>query len=275
LRIKLDIKHYRTTKELEKDKNNVINNLEYIALAMECLGRNYIENEELEKLLPEPSSRDLLKYCTTFVKQETDKVTWQFEHNNFQEYLAAKKLAKCSIEVIKEFVSIGHEHKKIALSWTNTLSFLVSVYGIDDLQEWILSAQPELFVKFEQNKISKKERIRIFKEIFKSYESIGIWITLGKFRPNELARFAQSDEIVDFLLNIAENDKHFTAIGTSIELLCELEIPIEKENRAKALLIKRALETSYKGIVQNHALECLSVHKFNSKEIIEQTFRRC
>lgn len=92
LRIKLDITHYQTTKQLEKEKKNVMKNLEYVALAMECLGRNYIYNEELEEILPDSSSRELLEYCTTWIKQETDKVTWQFEHNNFQEYLAAKKL---------------------------------------------------------------------------------------------------------------------------------------------------------------------------------------
>lgn len=42
------------------------------------------------------------------------------------------------------------------------------------------------------------------------------------------------------------------------------------KDRAKDILIKRALETSYEGIVQNYALECLSVHKFDSKEIIDQ-----
>jgi len=271
LRIKLDIKHYRTTKELKNEKENVMKILEHIALAMECLGRNYIGNKELEDILPEPSSRELLKYCTTWVKQEVDNVTWQFEHNNFQEYLAAKKLSNCPIEVIKELVSSGNEHEKISLSWLNTLYFLVTLYSADDLKKWILSVQPELFVKFEYNTISKKERIRIFKEIFESYEEKEIWIPWGKFRIDELARFGQSDEIVDYLLNKTENGAHFTTIGTAIELLCEVEyLPIEYEDRAKNILIKRALETSFEGIVQNYALECLSVHKFDSKEIIDQ-----
>ena len=131
--------------------------------------------------------------------------------------------------------------------------------------------QPKLFVNLEHDKISKTERIRIFKEIFESYEEKEIWIPLGKFRTDELARFGQSDEIVDYLLNKAENGAHFTTIGTAIELLREIkDIPIEKEDRTKDLLIKRALETSYEGIVQNYSLECLSVHKFDSKEIIDQ-----
>ncbi len=271
LRIKLDIKHYRTTKELKNEKENVMKILEYIALAMECLGRNYIGNKELEDILPEPSSRELLKYCTTWVKQEVDNVTWQFEHNNFQEYLAAKKLSNYPIEVIKGLVSSGNEHEKISLSWLNTLSFLVTLYSADDLKKWILSVQPELFVKFEYNTISKKERIQIFKEIFESYEEKEIWIPLGKFRIDELARFGQSDEIVDYLLNTIESGSHFTTIGTAIDLLCEIkDIPTEYKDREKDILIKRALGASYKGIVQNYALECLSVHKFDSKEIIDQ-----
>ncbi|AKB82000.1 hypothetical protein MSBR3_1422 [Methanosarcina barkeri 3] len=271
LRIKLDIKHYRTTKELKNEKENVMKILEHIALAMECLGRNYIGNKELEDILPKPSSRELLKYCTTWVKQEVDNVTWQFEHNNFQEYLAAKKLSNYPIEVIKGLVSSGNEHEKISLSWLNTLSFLVALYSADDLKKWILSVQPELFVKFEYNTISKKERIQIFKEIFESYEEKEIWIPWGKFRIDELARFGQSDEIVHYLLKKIESGAHFTTIGTAIELLCKIkDIPTEYKDKVKDILIKRALETSYEGIVQNYALECLSVHKFDSKGIVDQ-----
>lgn len=272
LRINLDITHYQTTKQqLEKEKINVMKNLEYVALAMECLGRNYIYNKELEEILPDSSSRELLEYCTTWIKQETDKVTWQFEHNNFQEYLAAKKLANYPLEMIQGLLSSGSEHKKISLSWINTLSFLVSIYDADDLQKWILSVQPELFVNFEHDKISKAERTRIFKEIFESYEEKEIWIPFSKFRTDELARFGQSDEIIDYLLNKTENGAHFTTIGTAIELLCKIkDMPTEYKDRAKDILIKRSLETSYEGIVQNLALECLSVHKFDSKEIIDQ-----
>lgn len=179
-------------------------------------------------------------------------------------------LANYPLEVIKEFVSTGYEHKKISLSWINTLSFLVSIYDTDDLQKWILSVQPELFVYFEHNKISKVKRIKIFKEIFESYEAREIWISRGKFRTEDLARFGQSDEIVDYLLDKVENGVHFTTIGTAIEILCKLQIPIEKKERARKLLLERALETRYEGIVQNLALECLSINKYNSKSIIDQ-----
>ncbi len=270
LRLKLDIKHYHKTKELENEKKNVMKNLEYVALAMECLGRNYIDNDELEEILPESSSREILEYCTTWIKQETDKVTWQFEHNNFQEYLAAKKLANYPLEVIKDLVSSDHEHKEIALSWINTLSFLICIYDTDDLQKWILSVQPELFVNFEYTKISRTERIRIFKEIFESYEERKIWINRAKFRYDEIARFGQSDEIVDYLLNKIEKSTYYTTVGMSIELLWEFEdIPIKYRDKAKKLLIKCAL-TSKEGIVQNRALSCLSIHGFDSKEVIDQ-----
>ena len=139
-RIKLDVSHYYSTRDLEQEKEDITKNLEYVALVMECLGRNYIDNKELEKILPKTSSRELLNYCTTWIKKGTNKVTWQFEHNKFQEYLAAKKLADYPIEVIKELVSFGNS-ERIIPSWISTLSFLVSIYNL-------LSADPHSKVVF-------------------------------------------------------------------------------------------------------------------------------
>lgn len=269
LRINLDIEHFNGTKDLREKREKVKQILSYVALVMECLGRNYIGNEELEKILP-LSSRELLKYCTAWVKYETDEITWQFEHNNFQEFLAAKKLSKHKLEVIKEFVSINDNHEKIAPSWINTLSFLVSMRNDNyELQNWILSAQPGLFVKFEHAKINKDERIKIFKQIFENYEENKPLKNVNYFGIDELASFGKFDEIKEFLLNKIENPPNIKTLKLSLELLCEL-YPIKCKDRAKELLIKYALEISYDETVQELALTCLSMQKFNSKIIIEQ-----
>lgn len=269
-RIQLDVAHYRTTIELEEDKDKIIDTLEIIALSMECLSRNYITDDEFKQLSPETSSRELIKYCTTWKKQDQDDVTWQFEHNNFQEYLAAKKLSTLPLETIKKYITFEPDYHKIIPSWINTISFLVSLYDNQDLLDWILLVDPKLCIKFESDKIDKSKRIQIFKEIFGEYKAKKILIGGVWFEYHELARFGQSDDVIDFLLNECQDGVHYTTIVNSIELLYELEIPVTKKDEVKEFLVKYALDDNCPEFVIDYALRCLSIHKFDSKETIDQ-----
>lgn len=269
-RIQLDVEHYRTTRELDQDKDKIMFTLEIIALSMECLSRNYITYDEFKQLVPYDSSRKLINYCATWKKQEKDEVTWQFEHNNFQEYLAAKKLSTLPIETIKKYISFEPDYDKINPSWISTISFLISLYDNQDLLDWILTVDPKICIKFEFDKIDESKRIQMFKEIFGEYKTKNILIGGVWFESYELARFGQSDEIIDFLLNECQDDVHYTTIVNSIELLCEFEIHTTKIDDTKEFLIKYALDNNCPELVKYHALRCLSIHKFDSKETINQ-----
>ena len=71
-------------------REQIIGVLEKIALSAEILGRNYISDDEFKMIVSDPELRTLVKYSTAFKKSEGELVTWKFEHNNIQEYLAAK-----------------------------------------------------------------------------------------------------------------------------------------------------------------------------------------
>lgn len=230
-RMQLDVEHFRTTVELHDKKEAIIGTLERVALGMETLGRNYITDEEFTQLEADGSLRTLLKYCTAWKKQEDKTVTWQFEHNNFQEYLAARILSRQSLEVIQDFISFKPDHKKIIPSWVNTLSFLLSISNNNNLFRWIIESEPEIAVKFEADKIEVTDRIRIFKEIFNSYKEKQIWIDRDKFSYMELAGFGQSDEVIDFLLAETENAEHYTTLSNAIHLLSESKIPYNQRDR--------------------------------------------
>lgn len=269
-RIQLDVEHYRTTRELNQDKNKIIDTLEIIALSMECLSRNYITDDDFKQLVPDDFSRELINYCTTWKKQDKNEVTWQFEHNNFQEYLAAKKLSTLPIETIKKYISFEPDYDKINPSWISTISFLISLCDNQDLLDWILTVDPKICTKFEFDKIDELKRIQMFKEIFGEYKTKNILIGGVWFESYELARFGQSDEIIDFLLNECQDDVHYTTIVNSIELLCEFEINTAKRDDIKEFLIKYALDNNCHELVQYYTLRCLSIHKFNSEETINQ-----
>jgi len=271
-RITFDEDHFRKTIELNEYRNKIIRTLEYVALGMEALGRNYILNGELRKLLPDLALRDLIKHCTSW-KTENEGVTWQFEHNNIQEYLAARILSHQSLEIIKNFVSFQPEYKKIIPSLVNTLSFLLSISENSELLDWILENEPEIAIKFEPDKVENPDKIKIFKDVFNYYKKRQIWIDRDKFRYDEIGRFGQLDEIIEFLLTEIEVVEHYTTLSNAIKILGTMRLPHSFKSRANDLLIKAAvnrLDNETTEHVQREALMALSTLKINSKNIIDQ-----
>ena len=271
-RIKFDEDHFRTTIELKEYRDKIIKALEHVALGMETLGRNYISDDEFKKLVPELASRKLLKYCTAW-KPVDEGATWQFEHNNIQEYLAAKALSVQPFETIKDFISFKPEYKKIIPSWINAISFIFSISDDSELPDWILENEPEIAIKFEPDKIETADRIRIFKDVFNNYKEKRIWIDRDKFRYDELGRFGQLDEVIDFLLSEIETANHYTTLSDAIKILGTMNLPHTFKSRARDLLIKAALDkfnTETTEGVQKDALVALSELKINSKEVVDQ-----
>lgn len=272
-RIQLDEAHFRTTIELEEYRDLIIRTLEKIALCAETLGRNYVTDGEFKKIIPDSQLRKLLMHCTAFRKTEEELTTWQFEHNNIQEFLAAKVLSRQPIELIKSFISFKPDHKKIIPSWVNTVSFLLSISPDQTLIDWILEIEPEISVKFEPDKISKITRIKIFKKIFNEHKKKRIWIDRDKYRYDELARFGQSEEIVEFLLKEAEQAEHYTVLSNATEILAQMHIPKHYRNNITNILLGSALDRLDIQIseqIQKSALMALTDLNYNEKEIVEQ-----
>jgi len=270
-RIQLDVEHFRTTIELYEKRKIIFETLERLALGMETLGRNYITDYEYKKLIPDRSRRVLLKYCTLWMKREDDTVTWEFEHNNFQEYLAARNLSRKSLHIIKDFISFKPDYRKIIPSWVNTLSFLLSISDDHDLLQWILDNEPELAVEFEPHKIKLATRINIFKEIFERYKQNRIFIPYDKFKYDKLARFGESDEIIEFLLNEIHEAKYYTTLCNAINLLGYLEIRSSDQRRyARELLVSCALDSIKGEIVQKDALITLAKLQLNSRGVVDR-----
>ena len=269
-RIELDVRHFRTTIELDEKRKTIIETLERLALGMEVLGKTYITNYEYQELIPDESFRTLIKHCTVWKKTEGDTVAWQFEHKSFQEYLAARVLSRQSLQMVKHFISFEPDYQKVIPSWVNTLSFLLGISSDYALFEWILDSEPESIVKLEPDKIETNTRIRIFKEIFNNYKTKQIWIPSDRFRHSELARFGRSKEIIDFLLTELDTATHYTTLCNTIELLGYFEIPHSQRQHVGQLLVKYSLDGNAGEMVQNRALIALASLKLNSQEVINQ-----
>jgi predicted NACHT family NTPase len=269
-RIEQDIEHYRTTMPLREKQKTVVQTLQRLALGIEILGRNYISNDEYCQIIDEEPLRKLIEHCTLWKKDDSENLKWQFEHNNFQEYLAARCLANKSLSILKDIMFFEPDHTKLIPSWSNTLSFLISISDDSDLIHWIIKNEPELAVKFEPDRLELETRIKIFKGVFNYYKEKQIWIDRDKFRYDELSRCGQSNEIVEYILDEAEKAEHYTTACNAIELLSYLKIPHNKRDLTSNILVNYAITSQFGDQVQNRAMMALADLKLNSLSVINK-----
>ena len=193
--------HYLLTKP-SGSQHLIFSKLERIAFVMEMMGRNYIENEELHQLFPKEQDYEDCKSLPAF-KKDPDHNRWMFEHNNLQEYLAARILSRQDEESLIEVISLSlGSEKRVKPTWVNTLSFLMSMqeeHG--NLIEWIIKHDREVLIRFEPDRVSDELRKKIFKDIFNYYSDKGIWLSSNKFSDKDLARFGAFAELIDFLID--------------------------------------------------------------------------
>ena len=270
-----DVEKFRTTSELVEKREEIIETLERLALAMETLGRNYISSDEYRRIVPETSSRTLMRYCSLWQKQRADESTWQFDHNNFQEYLAARRLARQPLHVIKDFISFEPDYPKIIPSWTNTLSFLLSILDSDGatftgLIEWVQQIEPDIILQCEPDKIPTSVRESYLKQIFEDYNRKGIVIDYEKFSFRQLARFGQSDDVVRYLMDQADAADGTATLVNALSLLRYVKIPYDQAKRASRLFERYATDATQNGYVCYLAFLALTDHGFNSQEFIDR-----
>lgn len=270
-RISADIEHFKVTYDLNKKVNNVFTVLEKIAVAMESLGRNYAQEEEIDKVLSAVEEKELLNHVGIINCRQGK---WEFEHNIFQEFLAAKILSIQNLSVIKTFISFYPDYKKIIPSWRNTVSFVATMYPNKDLLEWLLEIQPEILIKSEAERIPSTLRISLFKEIFYSYKKRCIWINRDIFDLRELGKFGSDDESVNYLINEVTTDQHYTIIGNALELLGYVQLNFRNKER----IFKVLLDIIYKSKIEiliTRSLYALVHQNFNDenelKKILENT----
>jgi hypothetical protein len=273
-RVEHDVLRAHARSDLREERQAVIRSLERLALGMETLGRNYISDDEFRALMPDKATREQIKQCTLFENSRREPSEWQFEHNNFQEFLAARALAAQPVETVKDFTSFGPDYRKVKPSWVNTLSLLFSSLEpgsrlLRDLSAWVEEIEPELFVKFEPDKIEAAKRNAIVKRVFAYYKERRIRIDADKYSYYELARFGEPEEIADFLLTEIEGGDEPVTVTDALNILGHSYLPRKLKRRALNLLVRCATNSDNK-YVQNRSLLALAHLGLTSREVVEQ-----
>lgn len=269
-----DIQHFKNAMDLSREQERLMQCLETVALAMEDLGRNYITNEEFALIINE-ENQHLLKHCTLWKRiEERNDVKWQFEHNNFQEFLAASILARQGLEQIKEFLAFPPDKNKIIPSWVNTLSFLVSLLDPEDqkfieLLRWLNESDPDMVIHFEADRVDEVLRTELFQSIFTFYEERKIWINRDKFDLRMLAHFGQTVANVEYLISkISEG--HYTSRVNALKLLSSMRPPISKRSMIREMITEIIVNEDELPVIRSAAIGVLTKYKIRSGEHVQR-----
>ena len=198
---------YSTGQTLSKAQTFLL--LEKIAFVLEVRGKNFLTDEEMVTLFPKPEEYELCRYLPAFSRDEV-REQWIYDHNNIQEYLASRVLAKQPLEELIKLISseIAGE-RRVKPTWVNTLSFLISTGEkalIGPLLEWLAETDREVIVRFEPDRIDNKQRESLFRSIYDYYRDHGMWLHSNKFTDRELARFGNSIGSLSYLLEQLNGD---------------------------------------------------------------------
>lgn len=263
----------RSGMKLDKRMMFIRDQITRLALVMETAGRNYLSSDEFETLIPGyDNHRELIEHTFLFDRAKTS--TWQFEHNNFQEYLAAKVLANKPLEKVKALIALPPDQRIIKPTWVNTLSFLfimkANTADFDGLLRWLIDADRELLLRFEKGRVDLSIREDIFLNILDDYQSKGIVTRSEKFDVTDLAKFvSESRKIIELLLGRLRGSRSRLLIGEITRMLPHFEFIGEYRNEFQPALEEIIMSDETPTDACYYALAALSKLEWRGKKSFE------
>ncbi len=208
------------------EKPKLLNNVSKAALVNELMQSNQTSEEDLYSILPADYS-EFIEY-PFITESNTIPKGFRFIHRQYQEYFVAKLLSKRNFEEILSTIKLN-DVEKIHPSLTNTVTFLLNLLSeqdpvYDQLIQWLIINNTEVLFQADLDRVSKF-RNKVFQDFFIS-ECVNttLWINNSEANISNLARFGDSIENFNFLLNyIIDSNAHFRIRISALELIQEFE----------------------------------------------------
>lgn len=198
---------------LEDHYQSLFAQLEKVAFAMQLMNQTDFDDREEYQRLFDYESRELVK--KSGLLNQSGNV-WTFIHNNFREYLAARFLSKLPQT---DAISIFSDGKNVKPSWVNTIGYLIGFNLTWDLFGWLTLHSPSALVKFEPDRLPEDKRIDVFKRIFTKYEETSLYFYDEYCDERELANFANSIEVINFLIEKINKSSNVPSQYNAINIL--------------------------------------------------------
>lgn len=266
----------RSATVISFDKYEVTRVIKKLGLAMEMLCRNIILDTDLRNILTNDEFHDL-KYFGVFKKDDGKNDIWKFDHNNFQEYLAASAISHLPFDQIVNVISFEPDYTVLNPSWLNTVSYLLaeieSKETFDKLLSWLITHNSHFLVNAEPTRIPEDIRFDVFKSIFDEFEKNDTFLYSNHFTEEQLVAFVQDvDDVFIFLLEKYKTSYSIKVKTNALRLLGQINYAknyddyqalydklIEGINNHRILI---------NGVLLHHMIACLDHTKMLSEDQI-------
>lgn len=229
-----DSDKFLTTKEIDEYRLRIKYLLKYLAFAMQCLNKIKLESELYQKILGE-EDRKLLKYVGIWKKNIKDE--WQFEHNNFREYLAAVYLSKLPIQTVKEVVCLKINRNTIDKRWVNVLSFLCLISEDDDLNRWLVESNPYIIIHFETERLGQEKALDLFKCIMDKCKQENKYIFWDTNQIADVARLGQSFDGIQYLIQEIHMPTNEWGLHNALDVMSNITNFLGREEEIRKCLL--------------------------------------
>ncbi|MFC5282469.1 NACHT domain-containing protein [Pedobacter alpinus] len=228
--IKKDIHRvYRTDQEQKESELRTL--LCKVAFTMKASGQTVIANQDLLEII----SRDdfkLLREAGSLL-QATDKTekSWKFNQQSIHEYLAAEVLSHHNYISLKKHVGIQPKLLKISPVWLNTISFLSGILDTDstlktNITIWLTKHNQDQVIKLEPELLTNELRDQTFKNIFNFFKKKKRRINRTIYKPEQLARFGESESTLEFLWRETKSISKKEIIANILDIINSFQIQL-------------------------------------------------
>lgn len=184
-----------------------------IALGMQLMQKQELDDREEYQELFGANARRPVRFSSLIHKTGS---SWSFTHNNFREYFVAKCMTVLPQDKV---ISYLYDGQGIRDNWVNVLAYLSEMELDWDLYGWLAQYAPTAYVKFEPERLSDEVKFRTFQHIFQEAEEKRLWIDSELCTVEELAHFACTPEVLDYLLERIKHPVHTVSQLSALAIL--------------------------------------------------------
>ena len=256
----LDSHVYQLKKEIQK-----------IAFAAECLEKNSLNEYTEFQAIVKPELVD--KIDKTFLINKTGQRR-SFEHNLFQEYLAASYLTGKDLSFIKRVSSLDQEGKVVNPSWHNTLTFLISILEkrsklFYDILDWIIEEEEELVFLMEVDTLDFETQSEFTRRIITKYESRDMWCRGQLFNFGDVInRLPRNQNTIDWCIDRSNNSDEKVLVH-SLYILKNQTINADSSKALIPILINQFLTEQFSNSTYKEICMLLINLEVSDKRIIK------
>ncbi len=197
---------FNLSMSLEDIEYDIHKQLKIIAFSLQLMKKNTISNLDYQRML-DFQFRQILNYNGVWSK-DSERM-WSFVHNNFREYLVAELLSDLTLDDTINVITYKHDRTKIKSSWSNVISFLLSIEYNEDFVNWLLSVDPSILIKFEPEHIAIDTRSDIVINIIENFKLKNMWFNIDGISLEEIISFGEGKSLLVYLLSEIRSSLHF------------------------------------------------------------------